>query len=266
MLFQTFHIDHIGPLDKKRLIKQHILVVIDAFTKYTKLYATKSTTSKEAIECLGQHFANYSRPHVIVSDRGTCFTSNEFEEFLQENNSRHVLVATASPKANGQVERVNRVLGPLLAKLIDNPSGKYWYKVLTEAEFAINNTLSKSTGDSPSRLLFGVDQLGSAVDRIKEHLDEDASSDDCDLEEIRQKAEKNILKSQEYSKHQFDKSRKKSRKYKEDDFVGIRNFDNTSGAPKKLIPEYKGPYEIAKVLRNDRYIVRDVEDSQATSI
>jgi len=60
--FQTFHVDHIGPIDRKRLIKQHILVVVDGFTKYTKLYATKSTTSKESIEWLTQHFSNYSRP------------------------------------------------------------------------------------------------------------------------------------------------------------------------------------------------------------
>jgi len=111
--FQTFHIDHMGPIDKKHLIKQHILVVIDAFTKFTKLYATKTLTSKESIECLRQHFANYSRPHTIVSDRGTSFTSNEFEEFLKENNIRHVLIATGSPRANGQVERINRVLSPL---------------------------------------------------------------------------------------------------------------------------------------------------------
>jgi len=71
-------------------------VVIDAFTKFTKLYATKTLTSKESIECLKQHFANYSRPHTIVSDRGTSFTSSEFEEFLKDNNIRYVLIATAS--------------------------------------------------------------------------------------------------------------------------------------------------------------------------
>lgn len=32
----------------------------------------------------------------------------------------HVLIATASPKANGQVERVNQVLGQMLAKISDS--------------------------------------------------------------------------------------------------------------------------------------------------
>lgn len=109
-----------GSIDKKFLIKQHILVVVDAFTKHTKLYATKTTASRESIECLRQHFANYSRPHTIVSDRGTCFTSKEFEElFLEENHIRHILIATGSLKANGQVEHINRVLSSLLAKIVE---------------------------------------------------------------------------------------------------------------------------------------------------
>lgn len=262
--FATFHVDHVGPIDKRHLIKKHILVVVDGFTKFTKLYATKTTASKESVESLKQHFSNYSRPLTVVTDRGTSFTSGEFEDFLRENNVRHVLVATGSPKANGQVERVNRVLGPLIAKLVDNSAGKYWYKVLAEAEYAINNTIHKSTGDTPSRLLFGVNQRGPSVDGIKEYLEETTVPSQRDLIAIRAKAETKIGKSQEYNQRYFNKSRKESRKYKEGDYIGIKNFDSTPGAPKKLIPEVKGPYEIARILRNDRYVVKDVENSQAS--
>lgn len=51
---------------------------------------------------------NYSRPLRIISDRGTSFTSREFEEFIKEQNIKHIKIATASPQANGQVERINR--------------------------------------------------------------------------------------------------------------------------------------------------------------
>jgi len=124
-----------------------------------------------------------------VTDRGTSFTSDEFEGFLKENNIRHVLVATGSPKANGQVERVNCMLSPLLAKEVDNSAG-YWYKVLTEVEFAINNTI-KSTG----LLLFGVNQRGPNIDRVKEYLDDKRAQDDRDLEVFCEKTEKKIIRS-----------------------------------------------------------------------
>ena len=41
--FSTYHVDHLGPIDKKITTKQHILVIIDAFTKFVKLYLVKST-------------------------------------------------------------------------------------------------------------------------------------------------------------------------------------------------------------------------------
>ena len=36
--FSTRHIDHFGPIDRKIHAKKHILLVIDGFTKFLKLY------------------------------------------------------------------------------------------------------------------------------------------------------------------------------------------------------------------------------------
>ena len=44
----------------------------------------------------------------------------------------------------------------------------------------------------------------------------------------------------------------------------VRNYDATVGASKKLIPRFKGPYEVTKVMRNDRYVLQDVENFQVT--
>lgn len=73
--FHMAHIDFLGPVDKKHHIKQHVFLIIDGFTKYVKLYATKTTSSKEAIYHLSDYFQNYSKPRIIVSDRGAAFTS-----------------------------------------------------------------------------------------------------------------------------------------------------------------------------------------------
>nr|CAI5854752.1 unnamed protein product [Callosobruchus analis] len=43
-----------------------------------------------------------------------------------------------------------------------------------------------------------------------------------------------------------------------------RRRTTQSTGDKKLIPKYKGPYEITKVLDNDRYVVTDVENFQIT--
>lgn len=155
-LFHTIHVDFLGPIDKKHQSKQHVFLVIDAFIKFVKLYATKTTSSKEAIRYLTDYFQSYSTPRIVISDRGFAFTFQEFQELMDGKNIKHTLIATGSPQANGQVERINRVLAPILAKLSDSENKKYWYNVLPKAEFCINNTINKSTGETPSKLLFGV--------------------------------------------------------------------------------------------------------------
>jgi hypothetical protein len=50
------------------------------------------------------------------------------------------------------------------------------------------------------------------------------------------------------------------------DFVMIRNVDVTPGINKKLLPKFRGPYEVKKCLGNDRYLIGDIEGFQITQI
>lgn len=262
--FDVVHIDHYGPIDKKHKIKQYILTIIDGFTKYVRLYATKTVSSPEVILCLKDYFRCYSRPRVIISDRGTAFTAQEFQNFLTDQSIRHVLVATGSPQANGQVERVHRTLTPMISKLVDNSKGKYWYKILPEVEFALNNSINKTTEETPSILLFGCKQRGNLIDKLAEYIYDNKNTSERDLDSIRAGASARIEKAQQRSEFRTNKKRKSAHVYKEGDLVYIRNFDNTPGVSKKLIPLFKGPYRITRCLRNDRYVINDPEGFQNT--
>lgn len=96
--FDTIHIDHLGPLSTTTQKFKHILVIVDGFTKFVKLYPVRTTSSKEAIKCLLMYFNAYSRPIRIVSDRDTAFTSEEFSQFIKNFNVIHIKIATASPQ------------------------------------------------------------------------------------------------------------------------------------------------------------------------
>lgn len=106
--------------------REHLLVVIDSFTKFTKLFPVNSTSTREVICALKKYFDFYSRPTRIVSYRGTCFTSMEFTKFLVDNNVTHIKNATASPQAHGAVERVNRTVKNMLAKLTEPINHAHW--------------------------------------------------------------------------------------------------------------------------------------------
>lgn len=240
------------------------MAIVDGFTKFIKLYPTKSTSTKDVIACCQNYFEMYSRPTRMISDRGTGFTSKEFKEFLKENCVKHVLIAAGCPRSNGQIERMNRTLTPMLAKLIDKERNKYWAEVLPEAEFVFNNVISKSTGMALSFLLFGVHQKGKVNDKIKEYL-ENVLDKPTDVHMVRDIASKNIENCQKNNEIYYNKKRKESHMYKEGELVLISNVDTTIGVNKKLIPKYKGPYRIYKCLGNDRYIIKDVDGFQMTS-
>lgn len=104
------------------------------------------------------YFNTYSVPVRVVSDRGSAFTSQYFEEFLNEYNVQHVLIATGTPRANGQAERINRIMTPMLAKFCGVV--EKWDEYLVDVEYVLNNTVNKSIGTTPSMMLFGVNQRG----------------------------------------------------------------------------------------------------------
>lgn len=89
----TYHIDHLGPLATKKSYR-HVLVVVDGFSKFTWLYATKSTTMAEVLARLEKQAAIFGNPRRIISDRGTAFTSNDFEDYCRRENIQHVLTTT----------------------------------------------------------------------------------------------------------------------------------------------------------------------------
>jgi len=199
--FQTIHIDHYGPLEKSGKGYKYIFSIIDSFTKFIKLYPCKSTKTEESIKHLCTYFNNYSKPNRIISDRGTSFTSNAFKNFMSNESIEHILIAVGTPRANGQVERFNKILTPMLAKLSETPAK--WDNVLQSVEFTLNNSICRATNETPSRLLFGINQTGVINDKLKLMLDP-YSDENRDLIKIREQASQTIEKTQNINKIAYD--------------------------------------------------------------
>lgn len=94
---ETIHVDHYGPLPETVDGYKYILVIVDAFTRYTWFCPTRSVTSKETCKKLQMIFNLYGIPKELVSDRGTAFTSQEFAQFLNSVKVKHRKVAVTAP-------------------------------------------------------------------------------------------------------------------------------------------------------------------------
>lgn len=76
---------------------------------------------------------------------------------LKSENIQHFLIAVDTARANGQTERVHHILTPMISELCDKPCMQS--TVLHEIEFNLNNTICRSTGQTPSKLSFKVNQI-----------------------------------------------------------------------------------------------------------
>lgn len=67
--FDRVYIDHFGPLPKTSDKYQYVVVIVDAFTRYTWLFPTQSTTSKEVKDRLKVLFIMFGSSKKIRRSR-----------------------------------------------------------------------------------------------------------------------------------------------------------------------------------------------------
>lgn len=261
---QTYHLDHVGPMENTKKKYNHILVVVDGFSKFVWLYPTKSTTSEEVVERLKKQASVFGNPRRIITDRGTAFTANCFEQYCREEDISHLVITTGVPRGNGQVERINRLLIPILTKLtLEDPS--CWYKHVERVQQLINSTTPRSTKHSPFRILTGLEMRISARPEIQAILHQEIVAElDMERDKVRNEAKENIHKIQQENIRSFNEKRKAAKVYKVGDLVAVRRTQFGPGL--KLKPKFLGPYKVTKLHKHERYDVEKVGDHEGPRV
>lgn len=252
--FSTYHIDHLGPMVATNKGYRYLLVIVDAFTKFTWIYPTKGLTSQEVIQKMEVQKVNFGNPMRLIADRGTAFRSEEFSEYCKEQYIRLQHITTGVPRGNGQVERIHKIIVPVLAKLsADKPES--WYKNVGKVQMSINSSFQRSIGLTPFELLFGIRMNKQEDLHLKRLIEEELIEDfQTGRNELRERAKLEINKIQEENRRNFNKKRKPATLYKEGDIVAIKRTQFTQAS--KLRPKFLGPYIVTKAKGNERYDVK----------
>ena len=256
--FDVIHIDHLGPFVRSSHGNQELLVVIDNLTKFVKLYPSRTTSTKSVIKALEEFILERGLPGRIISDRGSCFTSKEFEEFCETNGIKHTLNSARHPEGNGQVERVNRTIIPMIAIAIKNPTHRDWDTNIKEVERNVNNAVNKTTSKTPFELLHGyIPRFHDGA--LRELTDESENIQWKQPEDLQREAREKIVAQQEVMKSAYDKKHHGGVKFSVGEIVVMKRAPVYTGQPTKTQPRFRGPLVVTKVLPGDTYRVTQLE-------
>ncbi|GFW89888.1 transposon Ty3-I Gag-Pol polyprotein [Trichonephila clavipes] len=124
--------------------------MIDAFSKFTWLYPTRSTDATEAINRLANQRHVFGNPARIISDKGSAL-----EDYYHKQNILPFSNTTGLPRSNSQIEKQNPTIIAVLSKLfLDNP--EKWYSHVPHLQQILNSIFQRSIKMTSFELLFGT--------------------------------------------------------------------------------------------------------------
>lgn len=255
--FATVNGDHLGPFPTSRRGNTYLFILVDNLTKYCRLYPCRRADSSTVIRHMEDFMYSFGRPQRLITDRGTAFTSLEFERFCRNYGVDHHLIAVRHPRANGQVERINSTV---LASITTTIASEHtWDQNLRKLEFFLNTAINATTGVTPFKALYGYSAVlqDGALDAIVGQEQEYVSPMVVQAE-VRTQIEKgHDIWRQQHDAHKTDQ------RLEQGTIVFLRCPPSATGGSTKLQVKYRGPMVVLEQCPGDTYKIADLDDSMS---
>ena len=234
-IFDTLNIDYVGPFPDER----YILVIIDAFSRWTEMFWCKDANAESAAESLLQHFGRFGWSNMIRSDCGSHFANDLIKAFLDITGTPHILTLASSSQENPIVERVNKEVNRHLKVL----ALVHYAKCIPFVQRIINISINKRTGASPASILF-ADKVDLNSGILTPHLLPIVTSSTSkyinDLIEIQDK----VLDAAILELQKNDDKHKKSTRSVTVFPIGSYVMVKQEHPPTRLHTKWKGPFRV----------------------
>jgi hypothetical protein len=196
-------------------------------------------------------------------DNGTQFDAEAFKEFCDQIGTKIHFASVRHPESNGLVKRANGIIMTGIMKLIFNqPRGK-WPEELIKVVWSHNTTVSRSTGFTPFKLLFGDEAITPDEAKAGSIRTTTSTEDEADyhvakdtIEGVRLQAVENINKYQ--AKIIKWRDRKVRLKNIKPGHLVLRRVANPDTVG-KLQLKWEGPFLVVSSSRPGSYRLKDMD-------
>ena len=95
------------------------MILIDSYSRRPEVVPMRTTTASQTRKELRLIFARFSLPEQILTDNGSQFVSEEFQEFTRSNGIQHIKIAPYHPRSNGMAERFVQTFKTAMRKKVN---------------------------------------------------------------------------------------------------------------------------------------------------
>ena len=185
-------------------------------------------------------------PKSIVSDHDTKFTSMFWHELHRLLGTKLLMSTAFHPQMDGATERANCSIGQIL-RMIINDDQKNWADKCPMVEFALNSSISATTGFALFELNQGyMPQIGmpTSFDTTFKGVKQFTLQVKWDL----MAAHDTIIANHVQQMFHANKKHHASDEYHVGDnmYLSTQNLTLPKGRARKLVPRYIGPYKVVK--------------------
>ena len=254
-------------MDRSRDGNRYALVIQDYLTKWPEVYAVQDRKAETVAKCLLDLIWRHGVPSRIIHDRAAEFLAEVLQETASLLGITQLPTSGGHPQTDGLVERFNRTLKQMLAKVVA-AGGHNWDSLVGPVLFAYRTTPHTSTGLSPFYLLYGRNpQLPTSLDFslpvVKYPVVESEYAKELakELKQARALAQKNIQARQREQKKYYDR-RSKIKDLKIGDLVMLKTQSRF-----RLDRSFKGPFVVQSVTSTNAVIkAKDIEDAEEINV
>ena len=247
----VLHVDLIEALNPNKRFN-HILVVVDAFSKFVLAHPIKAKTTEQILPFLLNTVFQIFNVKVLVSDGGGLFISKEFRRVMRELCIKHVPVSSNHPQSNGQAEAFVKIIKNKLRKLTTFDDNENWLTTLPLVVKCLNTTSLAEFPAAPLELLYGPGDANARHQLTQPDVEVDLPPTPHILD--KQKALSRLIKEYKLTSNKKMVTRKARinknlslPNVQENSYIVVKDFSVIKGVNKTLHSKYK--LEIFQVIK-----------------